>query len=63
VRGRKGLRSRGLGPGGAGDGVRVMAAARRQMMCDDFDKRHQFDALLRHFAQVSPGQVPSADVR
>ncbi|MFW2334511.1 glycosyltransferase family 4 protein [Ilumatobacter sp.] len=38
-----------------------MAAAGRQMMCDEFDKRHQFDAFLRHFAQVSSGEVPSGD--
>ncbi len=38
-----------------------MAAAGRQMMCDEFDKRQQFDAFLRHFAQVSSGEVPSGD--
>jgi hypothetical protein len=35
------------------DMSRRMGAAGQQLMHDDFDKRHQFDAFARHFADVS----------
>ena len=38
---------------------RRMAANGQQMMRDDFDKRRQFDAFLRHFAAISSGELPS----